>query len=225
MTVLLSGYDRLTQELMFRVYAAEIPTADRKLRTHLAHNYTNDLLGAALEADFGVKHAKIVRKGQEKPLLVHESLHMNLSHCKGLAVAAIGKMPLGVDAEPPREIAEKMMRTVCMPAEFRWLGEQPAEQRAFCFSRLWTLKEAYTKYTGEGIRRPFSTLGFKLGTAADSLRNDTIEFLHPAACKVRFYQMLCGEKYAVSLCIPRLGAGGFDLSKLPEGWVLYRDGD
>lgn len=225
MKVLLSGYDRLTQELMFRVYAAEIPTADRKLRTHLSHNYANDLLGAALLADFGVKHAKIVRKRLEKPLLIHESLHMNISHCKGLAVAAIGKFALGVDAEPPREVADKMMRTVCMPAEFRAICEQPAEKRAFYFSRLWTLKEAYAKYTGEGIRRPFSTLGFKLHALPDSLRNDTVEFLHPSACKVRFYQMLCGDKYAVSLCIPRLGTGGYDLSKMPDGWVLVRDGD
>ena len=225
MTVLLSGYDRLTQELMFRVYAAEIPTADRKLRTHLSHNYANDLLGAALLADFGVKHAKIVRKGLEKPLLVHESLHMNISHCKGLAVAAIGKFALGVDAEPPRDVAEKLMRTVCMPAEMRAILEQPQAQRAFYFSRLWTLKEAYAKYTGEGIRRPFSTMGFKLSTPPDSLRNDTLEFLHPAACKVRFYQLVRGGDYAVSLCIPRLGTGGYDLSKLPDGWDMIRDGD
>lgn len=223
MTVLLSGYDQLTQELMFRIYAAEIPTADRKLRNHVSHNYANDLLGAALLADFGVKHAKIVRRRLEKPLLIHESLHMNISHCKGLAVAAIGKFPVGVDAEPPREIAEKLMRTVCMPAEARAIMAEPPEKRAFMFSRFWTLKEAYAKYTGEGIRRPFSTLGFKLGTPLDSLRNDSIEFLHPSACKLRFCQLLCGEKFAVSFCISRLGV--FDLSKPADGWTLLRDGN
>lgn len=221
MTTLLSGYDRLTQALMFRVYAAEIPTAERKTRNRSSHFYAMDLLGAALAQDFGVTHAKIVRKGLEKPLLVHEELHMNLSHCKGLAVAAVGKLPLGVDAEPPREVAEKLMRTVLTPREIIDIQDNAQEPREFRFSRYWTLKEAYTKYTGEGIRMPFSRLDFKLTQPRDSVRREGIAFQHPAAAKLHFYQLIRENQYVVSLCVPRLAQ--FDLSKPAEGWALITD--
>ena len=199
---------------MFRVYAVPIPETDRKQRSRASHFYACDLLGAALAEDFGIFHVRLTRSGLEKPVLLHDGLYMNLSHCKGLAVAAVGRTALGVDAEPPREIKEKIMRTVCTPAETAWLTSQSDERKMFLFSRIWTLKEAYTKYTGEGIRRPFSTLEFQL--------EDGITFCHPAAHKVQLYQLLCGEEYAVSLCVPR---GDYDVIAETEGWELTADGD
>ena len=221
MTVLLSGYDRLTGALMFRIYAAEIPAAERKTRNRTSHFYAMDVLGAALAEDFGVRHAKIVRKGLEKPLLVHEELHMNLSHCKGLAVAAVAKMPVGVDAEPPRDVAETLMRKILSPKEIIDVKDTAPAEREFRFSRYWTLKEAYTKYTGEGIRRQFSSLCFRLSEPPDTVRREAIEFQHPAAGKVHMYQLLRGNEFAVSLCVPRLAE--FDLSKPAEGWELLTD--
>ncbi len=218
MKTLLSGYDKTTQELMFRVYVQPIPAADRRTRNKASHFYADDLLGAALAEDFQISHAKISRTGLEKPVLLHENLHMNLSHCKDLAVAAVGKVPLGVDAEPPREIKEKLMRTVCTPAETAWITSQPETDRLFAFSRIWTLKEAYTKYTGEGIRRPFSSLEFLIGNG--------LEFRHPASGKVCFFQMIHGNQHVISLCVPH-GAhgehgahGDYDISQAAEDWEL-----
>ena len=192
MTELISGYDKNTQELMFRVYAEPLPDTGKRQKHRDAHLAALDLLGAALAKDFGVHHAEIRRVGLGKPKLIHDFLHVNLSHCRGLAAAAVGYMPLGVDAEAPRQIRESLLRKVCTPEEAEAvLG---AADGNFVFSRFWTLKEAYAKYTGEGIGLDFSTLGFTIG--------ESIIFHHPEAKNLRFYQTILENQTVVSLCVP-----------------------
>ena len=178
--------------LIFRVYAAEIPETVRRSAHRAEHFAALDLLGAALQEDFGVSRARIFRTGLEKPRLLHKFLHMSISHCKGLAVCAVGRLPLGIDAEAPRAVKEQLLRRVCTAAE----AEQilAAADRETAFSRYWTLKEAYAKFTGAGIRTPFEELEFSLA--------DGIRFHHPDAKKLRFYQVMRGNSHIISLCLP-----------------------
>lgn len=192
MTELISGYDKSTQKLMFRVYAEPLEDTGKRQKHKDAHFAALDLLGAALAKDFDLHHAVIRRIGLGKPQLIHDFLHVNISHCRGLAVAAAGYMPLGVDAEAPRQIRESLLRKVCTPEEAETiLG---AADGNLAFSRFWTLKEAYAKYTGEGIGLDFSTLGFTLG--------ENIVFHHSDAEKLRFYQTVTENQTVVSLCVP-----------------------
>ena len=202
MRTLFSGYDKYTHELMFRVYAAELPQTGNRQNHRTAHLAALDLLGAALAEDFGVRHAVIHRCGIEKPKLIHDSLYFNISHCKGLAVAAVGTVPLGVDAEFPRSVKESLMQKVCATEEFQQI--QAADDPAAEFVRFWTLKEAFAKYTGEGIRLDFSALRFSF--EADG----TIGFHHPDAANVRFVQMTDLSGCTVSLC--RQGSTDADLN-------------
>ncbi len=210
MKMLWSGTDPATNRLLFRVYAAEIPDTERKLRTRLSHLTALDLLSAALLRDFGIRNGKINRKGLEKPYLLHDSLYMNLSHCKGLAVAAVGRIPLGVDAETPRPVRAHLLPRICTPEECDAVLN--ADDPEFLFSRLWTLKESYAKFTGEGIALPFSSLGFTPG--------EKPVFHHPKADQVQFYQILLGNHHAVSLCVPR---GEYDINS--NGKDDYHAGD
>ena len=194
MKTLLSGYDKRTQELLFRVYSAAIPENGKRQNHRLAHLTALDLLGTALAEDFGVRHAVIRRAGLGKPELIHDFLHMNLSHCRGLAVAAVGRMPLGVDAEAPRAVRDALMQKVCAPEELAQI--QASDDKNIAFSRFWTLKEAYAKYTGAGIRLDFSALRFTLGEKA-------VSFHHPEAEHVRFIQLTDSSGCTVSLCFPR----------------------
>lgn len=194
MTELLSGYDA-AHRLMFRVYAAKIPDADNRVQHKLAHLTAYDLLSAALEKDFGIRHAKIRREGLGKPQLLHENLHVNVTHCHGLAAAAVGYLPLGIDAETPRAFREKMLPRICTPAEAADILQTTESERHFRFSQYWTLKEAYTKYTGQGIGLRFSTIGFSLGAE--------IAFHHPNAENLQFYQQILENQFVISLCVPR----------------------
>lgn len=191
MTVLHSEYDQSTQALIFRVYAEALPETERRQEYRTAHFAALDLLGAALAEDFGVRHAAIRRIGLGKPQLIHDFLHMNLSHCRGLAIAAVGRVPLGVDAESPRKVRDSMLRKVCTPEELAQICA--ADDKNLAFSRVWTLKEAYAKYTGQGIALKFAQLGFTFDA------DGTVQFHHPAAETVRLYHMM-HNGCAVSVC-------------------------
>ena len=193
MTELLSGYDQSTQTLMFRVYAEPLPDTGKRGKHKDAHFAALDLLGAALAKDFGIFHAVIRHKGLGKPQLIHDFLHINISHCKGLAVAAVGRMPLGVDAEGPRTVRDSLLEKVCTAEEAAQI--RAADDGSRMFARFWTLKEAYAKYTGEGIGLDFAQLGFAFSDAG------AVTFRHPESLQVRFFQLPVTADVTVSLCI------------------------
>ncbi|MBC3842344.1 4'-phosphopantetheinyl transferase superfamily protein [Streptacidiphilus sp. 4-A2] len=95
----------------------------------------------------------------------HPGLDVNLSHTGRLLVAGFAwNRRIGVDVEPGRRRISGALteELVCAPQELALLRHLPADQRADLLLRLWTLKEAFTKATGEGLRRPLRTIGFEL---------------------------------------------------------------
>ncbi|MGW2649316.1 4'-phosphopantetheinyl transferase family protein [Streptomyces sp. NPDC001393] len=90
-------------------------------------------------------------------------LQVSLSHTDELIVVGVSRAgPVGVDAEPAgRRISLEALRDhVCTAEEAEALMALPEEERTDRFLRLWTLKEAYTKALGHGMRRRFSAFGF-----------------------------------------------------------------
>ncbi|MBW5425741.1 4'-phosphopantetheinyl transferase superfamily protein, partial [Streptomyces sp. BG9H] len=92
-----------------------------------------------------------------------DQLDVSISHTRDLIVVGLNRRGrIGVDTEPgERRIRyEAVERQVCTPAECRWLSALPAPERERGLLRLWTLKEAYTKALGQGMRLGFNQFGF-----------------------------------------------------------------
>lgn len=208
---LLSAYRNDTQELLFRVYAAEIPEADRRIRARLSHLTAWDLLSAALLEDFGIRHVRAARTGLEKPYLLNIPLHMNLSHCADLAICAVSRIPVGTDAETPRKCRENLLPRICTPEESAYILVQPDKNRAF--TRIWTLKEAYGKHSGEGIRMNLHETGFRI--------EPHLQMLSPDVPDLRFFQMIHDNYHFVTVCLQETAE--ISLIKSDE-WELYTDG-
>jgi 4'-phosphopantetheinyl transferase len=92
-------------------------------------------------------------------------IRFNLSHTRGMVTVAVGLChDLGVDVEaldrmlPDLDLAQRYFAA----SEVQQLRESPAADRARCFFRFWTLKEAYLKATGEGLLRPLDSFAFAL---------------------------------------------------------------
>jgi len=76
-------------------------------------------------------------------------LHFNLSHTKGWCLCALSDKPVGVDIEVFRPRREGLFRYCLTEEEYaRFDGTWPE------FYRIWTLKEAWCKYTGTPGRHP-----------------------------------------------------------------------
>lgn len=93
-----------------------------------------------------------------KPYLKENELFFNISHTDSLSFCAVGKTEMGIDAEKIRSYDRRIERRVLSENELNLLNE--SENREEEFFRLWTLKEAYSKYTGQGLSIGFSSLDF-----------------------------------------------------------------
>ena len=90
----------------------------------------------------------------EKPTLSCGNLFYNLSHSGDLIVCIISDRNIGIDIQEPRKItkglnervlSKREMASGCFQEDASWL-------------RLWAVKEAYSKLTGEGLALSFSRL-------------------------------------------------------------------
>jgi 4'-phosphopantetheinyl transferase len=107
---------------------------------------------------------RFVTDGLGKPALAPAfsaaGLRFSISHSRGWAACAIAHTDVGVDVESIHDGAVLDVVDRFAPAEVELLRSQPRDQLTRLFTRLWTLKEAFLKATGEGLRRPLDSLSF-----------------------------------------------------------------
>lgn len=121
---------------------------------------------------------RIEKTAQGKPYFPdHPAIQFSLSHSGNYVLIAIGTRPLGVDIECIRPRAEKLPQYALTAAEFEIFLEQGGDWAAFY--HLWTKKEAFVKYTGEGLGK-----GMRKELPTDG---------------VRFFSY-CGSDYRAALC-------------------------
>ena len=109
------------------------------------------LLKRALREQYGIVENPLFEYGEHgKPSIVgHPEIHFNLSHCRE-AVACVGSdHPVGVDVESIQRFNESLVRYTMNAQEVE--SVLSAAQPGIAFTRLWTMKEALLKLTGEGI--------------------------------------------------------------------------
>ncbi|POX42862.1 hypothetical protein C3486_02980 [Streptomyces sp. Ru73] len=95
---------------------------------------------------------------------------VGLTHTGGLIAVAISRAGrIGVDAEPlSRALSFDVLHDrVCSPAERAVLRSLDGPERTAAMLRLWTLKEAYTKALGQGLRLRFAEVDFSPGLRGD----------------------------------------------------------
>ena len=111
------------------------------------------LLQRALLQEYGIDgHLQFAIGEHGKPSLVgHPDIHFNLSHCREAVACAVSDRPVGIDIESTRRYHPMLLDYTMSPDERRLIAQAPRPDEAFI--RLWTMKEAVLKLTGEGISR------------------------------------------------------------------------
>ncbi|MBQ7766205.1 MAG: 4'-phosphopantetheinyl transferase superfamily protein [Lachnospiraceae bacterium] len=115
-----------------------------------------DYLGRCLPVD--ERGRPIIRYNyapQGKPYLEeYPNVHFSLSHSGDLAVLALSDTEVGIDVQENRGYNEKVAKRFYHKDEQKMIDcYATAEEREILFYQLWTGKEAYIKYTGEGMSR------------------------------------------------------------------------
>ncbi|MBN8904601.1 MAG: hypothetical protein BGO51_00615 [Rhodospirillales bacterium 69-11] len=92
-------------------------------------------------------------------------LSFNLSHTEGLVGLALTPIPgraLGFDVEAlDRRVTLDVADRYFRPEEVGWLHALPTASQAEGFLRLWTLKEAFIKATGDGLACDLASFWFE----------------------------------------------------------------
>ena len=109
------------------------------------------LLKEALRVEYGITGNPTFEYGEHgKPRLVeHPDIHFSLSHCREAVACAVSRRPVGIDVESVRRYKEPLAAYAMNDGERADI--LAAERPDVAFARLWTMKEARLKLTGEGI--------------------------------------------------------------------------
>ncbi len=86
-----------------------------------------------------------------KPYLADKSdTFFSITHSDKWVFLAVSDGEIGIDAQIPHKVCPRLAARSTTPEELSWvkLDTEPH------FTRLWTMKEAYLKYTGTGLTVP-----------------------------------------------------------------------
>lgn len=112
-----------------------------------------------------------------------KEVFVSLSHSEGFSAAAIDKSCLGIDIEVKRSINPDFIKRVLTCEEYDFVrgntGLFALDGESTRFLMLWSAKEAYLKYTGEGLSGfksaevlPFLLYGEKNGLLLKAFNED-----------------------------------------------------
>ncbi|MFG2561763.1 4'-phosphopantetheinyl transferase family protein [Streptomyces sp. NPDC048496] len=137
-----------------------------------------------------------------------DQLDVGLSHTEGLLVVGLTRVGrIGVDTEPAdrRMLELGTEHQACTPYELEALERVPPERRNRELVRLWTLKEAYSKAIGQGLRFRFTEFGF--GPPDVPTRMLRPDGTPGAGQEWTFHSWLVEDAYTVSAAVHDPGFG------------------
>jgi 4'-phosphopantetheinyl transferase len=127
-------------------------------------------------------------------------LSFNLAHTRGLVACVVaGGLDVGIDVEQIHRGVNNLdvARHYLAPTELTDLERCPVNARAEYFARIWTLKEAYLKATGEGISESLNRCAFAF-EGAHSLRFAPADSSEGEACTFALFAL---EDYRLAVAV------------------------
>lgn len=134
-------------------------TKNVKFHKHVS-SFTVDKVKELAKIKWGfVEDAQIGKNALGKPFFInYPSCYFNISHSGEHIVIAIADSTVGVDIEIIDKYDSKIRERFFSKEEQKYVLD--AEDNKVVISRffkIWTMKEAYVKYTGEGLKRSFKS--------------------------------------------------------------------
>ncbi len=178
---------------------SRLPLSDyrmEKLRTVKAPLLRNQMISVELLLNRAVKEwnpeqvfpLSIEKERNGKPVFRGIPLYFSLSHSGRYAACAISDYIVGLDIQIKTAVRDAVIcRSFSKEEKQYLLGTQDVDA---AFTKVWSLKESYSKALGTGLLTPFSdfSLDFSNGLCLSGLPN------------VRFWNRE-GRDYQLSLCV------------------------
>ena len=125
--------------------------AGEVLNGRTGHEAGRELLGRMYREETGEECPEIAIADRGKPYFLNGIWHFSISHTKKHVFCALSRRPVGLDAEEmDRKVDLRLAEKILSESEKCRFDAAKDKQAALL--RLWVLKEAATKLTGEGLR-------------------------------------------------------------------------
>lgn len=132
---------------------------------------------------------KISKADSGKPYLPdQEGVYINLSHCNAGVMCGVSKYEIGVDIQEYVHYEENDFRSVLTQKERTVIDSRSSDAE---FTKIWTLKESYGKYTGEGITYSLDRMDF---SGIDAKWSRRYGHLFSAECCEKTANAACTEE-------------------------------
>jgi len=163
----LAAWERLLspdEHLRWQRFLRESDRRRFLLSRALTRTVLGELTGSG-PADLVFSHGPFGKPCLSSSSVGSATLHFNLSHTRGLVVLAVSfDAELGIDVEEVQRDVEllPLARRYFSKTEVGQLEALEGEDQRELFFALWTLKEAWLKAKGLGLRVPLEEFGFTL---------------------------------------------------------------
>lgn len=158
-------------------------------------------LGGELLARYAIAYEKSIPKDSivfsayenGKPYCINYlEVHFNISHSGSWVICVVSDEPIGVDIEKIGVSDTKIAKRFFSECEYKELLSVKMDRNEM-FYKLWTLKESYIKYTGNGLKTPLDSLVFDMS-------NGNAKLKFPETNLLCFNSMKVFENYYLSVC-------------------------
>lgn len=123
-----------------------------------------------------------------KPFLpYYPNFYFNSAHSGDYIVCAVGDSHVGIDIEEIKQIEMTIAEHFFAMQETQYILSQPDEKRLKAFYQIWTMKEAYIKRDGKGLRIPLNSFNV-LDPALNA-------FYHCILSNEKVVSHVCSEKF------------------------------
>ena len=161
------------------IYFTEVP--EKYLHKNMEHMIGEKLLATGLYKEYGLKLAFEPRAAGEhgKPFLtLQPKIHYNISHSGKYVMCIIAGEEVGIDVQEHKKVNYERMLTRMVPADMvREILESEqmvpqdmireildADEPEKAFFTQWVLREAYIKWTGEGLSKDLRKISLDKGS-------------------------------------------------------------
>ena len=139
-----------------------------------------------------------------KPGILSSSTHFNMSHSGRYVVVAVSDEPVGIDIEHKAKNYERVAERCFCLEEWQYIKNCDNEnERKKRFLEIWTMKEAYIKYTGEGMTTALNSFNI-IQNQNDNYLNLQFKTLDMSdyGLESDYIMSFCGEhiEYMVKTC-------------------------
>lgn len=127
-----------------------------------------------------------------KPYFEDTDIHFNISHSGCYVIAAVSDEDIGIDIQKIKSDKHRIAEKNFLPSECAYINEiedEKINQQRFC--EIWTIKEAYLKNIGIGLRKPLNSFEIDFSEDAPQIVGKK---------EYKFVQLKFDEKYIVTVC-------------------------